>query len=38
MTLYWTQGQKRIAMNLGSQFATLGAIVLAFINILKLIL
>jgi hypothetical protein len=39
MAMYWPKAEKRIPLNLGSQFATLGAtvssfiiIVLAFIN------
>jgi hypothetical protein len=34
MTLYWPQGLKRIAMDLGGQFATLGANVPTIIIIL----
>jgi hypothetical protein len=34
MGLYWAQGWKKDTMDLGAQFATLGANVQAFINVL----
>jgi hypothetical protein len=37
VTFYWHQGCKRIPTNLGCQFATLGANVLTFINIVNVL-
>jgi hypothetical protein len=34
MALYWPQGWKKITSNLGDQYVTLEASVLAFINLL----